>query len=216
MNWEMQCASREMLQLRQGSDKKGLHDWDENSYSYYILLFIFVYSLRFDSFEIYLWAACHAFSLDKKGLHDWDENLYSYYILLFIFVYSLRFDSFEIYLWAACHAFSLNHWGNSIRPPGPCPNVGARCTLEMKCSFLSITSWIWTEAAKRLFSHLLKYDMIYFVLTKSPWFYCYRHICYFDGRCQIAKSNRLKLYFSFWVLQLIRHCHKVLLHCYTK
>ena len=32
--------------------------------------------------------------------------------------------------------------------------------------------------------------MIHFVLTKSPWFYCYWYICYFDGRCQITKSNR--------------------------
>ena len=59
-----------------------------------------------------------------------------------------------------------------------------------KCSFLSVTSWIWTAAAKRLFSRFLKYDMICFVLTKSLWFFCYWHICYFDWRCQIAKSNR--------------------------
>ena len=32
--------------------------------------------------------------------------------------------------------------------------------------------------------------MIYFVLTKSPWFYCYWRICYFDGGYQIAKSRR--------------------------
>ena len=31
--------------------------------------------------------------------------------------------------------------------------------------------------------------MIYFVFTKSPWFFCYWHICHLDGRCQIAKSN---------------------------
>ena len=60
---------------------------------------------------------------------------------------------------------------------------------KWKCSFLSITSWIWTAAAKRLFSHFLKYDVIYSVATKSPWFYCYRHICYLDGKSQIAKSN---------------------------
>ena len=66
-----------------------------------------------------------------------------------------------------------------------------KCVLwGWKCSFLSVTSWIWTVAAKRLFSHFLKCDMICFVLTKPPWFFCYRHICYFDWRCQIAKPNR--------------------------
>ena len=61
---------------------------------------------------------------------------------------------------------------------------------KWKCSFLSVTSWIWTAAPKRFFSHFLKYDMIYFVLPKSSWFYCYRNICYFDGIWQIGKSNR--------------------------
>ena len=75
-------------------------------------------------------------------------------------------------------------------PLAPVQTLAQGVLCKWKCSFLSVTSWIWTAAAKRLFSHLLKYDMIYFVLTKSPWFYCYQHMCYFDGRCQISKSNR--------------------------
>ena len=77
-------------------------------------------------------------------------------------------------------------------PLAPVQKLVQRYTLQMKMFFSVnyIISWIWTAAAKSLFSHFLRYDMIYFVLIKSPWFYCYRHICYFDGRCQIAKSNR--------------------------
>ena len=30
-------------------------------------------------------------------------------------------------------------------------------------------------SSQKIASHFLKYDVIYFVRTKSPWFYCYRH-----------------------------------------
>ena len=82
----------------------------------------------------------------------------------------------------------INFFPKVIRldPLAPIQTLAQGVLCKLKCSFLSVTSWIWTVAAKRLFSHFLKY-MIYFF---APWFYCYRHTCYFDGRCQIAKSNR--------------------------
>ena len=88
--------------------------------------------------------------------------------------------------------FRISSYFKVIRfdPLAPVQKLAQGVFCRWKCSFLSITSWTWTAAAKRLFSHFLKYDMTYFVFTKSPWFYCYRHICYFDGRRKIANSNR--------------------------
>ena len=72
-------------------------------------------------------------------------------------------------------------------PLGPFPNVGA----DENVHFYQLHH----ESEVRLptdcfLTSFLKYDVIQYVLTKSPWLYCYWHICYFNGRCQIAKSNR--------------------------
>ena len=75
-------------------------------------------------------------------------------------------------------------------PLVPVQTLAQRCTLQMKCFiFINYIMNLNCGCHKTVFS-LPKYDMIYFVLTKSPWVYCYRYICYFDRRCQTAKSNR--------------------------
>ena len=50
----------------------------------------------------------------------------------------------------------------------PVQTLAQGVPCKWKRLFLSITSWIWTAAVKRSFSHFLKHDMKYFVLTKSP------------------------------------------------
>ena len=60
--------------------------------------------------------------------------------------------------------------GSLIQRLGPCRNVGAKMYFA-------------DENVNFMNSRFLKNDLMYCVRATSYWFYCYRHICYFKGKC---------------------------------